>query len=153
MANRNILANPSIAALDGSEFLYLVKGGKDYKVTIEQVQAYSSGFYSANVNTTLSTITLDLQGYKDVLLTGSADIGVGKTIAFSNASNGKRLTFLFTLTGNYAFVFPNTVKMQNWVGDWDSDTYTWTPVSGAGAYRAEFFYNGINWLMNIYGAY
>jgi hypothetical protein len=152
MANETILQKPTAGALTGAEFLYLVQNGTDRKGTINIIAEFlGSGVYSASVDTSGSTITLDMSSFKDAILTGSASIGAGKTIAFSNASNGKRLNFLFTLTDNYALVFPSTVKMQNWVGDWNSGTYTWTPAGGAGAYRAELYYNGTNWLMNIYG--
>lgn len=151
-ANRNILANPTVSGLTGAEFLYLVQNNADFKITLEQISQYNgAGLYTATADTTTSTITLNLNSYKDVILTGSASIGVGKTIALSNATNGKRLNFLFTLTDNYAFIFPNTVKMQNFVGDWNASTFTWTPVGGAGDYRAELYFNGTNWLMNIYG--
>lgn len=151
-SNETILQKPTATALDGSEYLYLVQGGLDKKGTVTQIQTFiGAGIRQASVNTSGTTITLDLLSYVEAMFTGDSSIGAGKTIAFDNSSNGRRINFFFTLTDNYAFVFPSTVKMQNWVGEWDPSTYTWTPSGGAGAYRAELLYNGTNWLMNIYG--
>ncbi len=153
MANKRWTEFATISTLTGSEIMAFVQGGVNKKGTLTDIANYLGLTLIASADTTAAPITINLQSYRFAFFTGSASISGIKTWAFTNATSGKTLKILFTLTGSFAQTFPSDVKMQNWVGDWDDGTKTWTPSGGAGAYEADLVYNGTNWLMKIYGPF
>jgi hypothetical protein len=104
------------------------------------------------VNTTGPIITLDMGGLKQKNFVGDNPINSAKTWAFANAGNATVIQFFrFTLTGAYPQTMPITLKMESYVGTWQTNNPNeWQPDS-AGDFEAMLtHYNG-EWRLRITG--
>lgn len=103
-------------------------------------------------DTTAAPLVLDVKRGNDVIFEGSAAFGVAKTFQFNNTTGNRRMTILFELSAAVTLTFPPTVKMANFLGEWDAVNYQWTPA-GAGQFEVELTKKGANWLMKINGPF
>lgn len=108
---------------------------------------------SKKISTSNSTISLDFIGnYRSVIFTGLLAITSSKIWNLVNDSCAQRFTFIFNMSGLYAQTMPSNFRMNNYVGEWDSTSKTWTPID-TGIYTANAIYDSVNaiWGLDITG--
>lgn len=105
----------------------------------------ASGLYVApQVDVTAAPIILDSANYSDILFNGSAAISANKTLQFDNDGNGRRKSFLFTITGTPVLTLPSSCKLPGWQGGWTDATKELDfGAIGAGDYDLEFIWNTV----------
>lgn len=102
-----------------------------------------------SISTAGSTITLDVNDYKQFLSKGSASFAAAKDIVLSNDDNARVITFFFEVTNVAAVItFPTDVLMAD--TNWDGDD--WTPPF-TGKFKMVWVYDGANWNVDISGQY
>lgn len=102
------------------------------------------------VDTSGSTITLNIGSQIQRIFTPSANFSGAKTWALSNDSNGLRIEFSFNLTGLGVQTFPSNFVMSD--ARWNTSTQEWTPLD-TGEYLAKATFNGTNWRLTIEGPF
>lgn len=114
---------------------------------VDSFNNVDDGTGQTTVDSTGSTITLDMDSRAERNFLASANIGAPKTWALANTTNSfKILSFIFTVTGLFAQTMPSNFKMSD--ARWDSSGKTWTPAD-SGQYNAKAVFDGTSWLLII----
>jgi hypothetical protein len=114
---------------------------------IDSLQLLNTNVDQGTVDTSVATMTLDMNSFAQRIFKGSATITGPKTWALSNITNALNIpSFIFTLSGLHAQTMPSNFKMSD--ARWNSGTKVWTPLD-AGQYNATLVFDGSSWLLTI----
>lgn len=114
---------------------------------VDSMTSLNDGVGQGTVDTTGSTLTLDMDSRAERIFKGSASIAAPKTWALSNSANALCIpSFIFALTGLHIQTMPTNFKMSD--ARWDSVAKTWTPMD-TGQYNAKAYFDGSSWLLTI----
>lgn len=107
---------------------------------------------NTSVVTTSGTITLNFANTRDRIFYGATSFSTTKTIALSNDSLAKRLTFIFQITDTAAILtFPSSFRMSDAM--WGANgAYTWQALD-VGTYKAKAEFDGTLWYLDMFGPY
>lgn len=110
-----------------------------------KLSASATGLYVAPaVDVTGAPIILDSALFSDILFSGSAAISTNKTLQFDNDGNGRRKSFLFTITGTPILTLPANCKLPGWQAGWtDGSKELDFSELGVGDYALEFIYDSV----------
>ena len=139
MANVNINDLTAVSSLTGAELLEVLQGGQNKKATQNQVAA--AGHSRLQVDTSGSTITLNMDSKPARLFYGSASWSAAKTLAVSNTTNAVSFVFLFEITNtNGTLTLPSNFMCVDarMVGQ------VFTPLD-TGRYKMRADFDGTNW--------
>jgi len=140
-------------ALSGLELFETVQNGVSKKTTASALATLAGNTTPqyVSVDTTGSTITLDMVNLAERMFLGSANITSNRIWALANSSNAVIIrSVIFYTNANKVHTFPSTFKMSDAL--WDSSAHTWTNID-AGTYEMTAVYNGTSWIMKILGPY
>jgi hypothetical protein len=106
-----------------------------------------------SLDTTGSTITINMLSLDFLQFLGSATIGASKAVAFSNTTYALKFVAMIESSGAYTLDFPANTIMQDFYsgGIWDNSTKVLTLATGK--YRIEGTYDGTTWQLDLYGPY
>lgn len=95
-------------------------------------------------------ITLDLKNAQDIRLRCTSSIVNSKTVSLSNAAAAKRFVLFFEITTIAAtLTFQSNFKMSSDDPRWDSSTQTWASDYVTGKFKANVWFDGNDWYMDI----
>lgn len=116
----------------------------DLQTAIDAKAAVVETLASNTPSTAGGTITLDCESRKQLIAVGSASFSGSKTIALSNNTNAKVISFLFQLSGSGTLTMPSTFLMDTGESRWNSGTKVLT-LTGAGYYEISATWDGTRW--------